>query len=389
MGFARSILGDGAGRLRRGLGVFVAVLAGLVLAGCSSSPKIPELKPIASAAPLKVLWKASVGKSEMGMPLLATAAGSVFAASERGTVARLDVKTGNEVWRQNLRTRIQGGVGADSGLVLVGTPEGEVIALDADGKPKWRARVSSEVQGAPLVAGDVVVVRSADTRIFGLDAADGKRRWVFQRTGPPLMVRAEASAVAQRDFIFAGMPGGKLAALAAPTGNLRWESTVSTPRGATELERVSDVVGSPWLAEREVCAASFQGRTACFDTNTGTTLWTKDVSTNTGVTGDSRYVFVTDERSVVVALDRSTGSSMWRQDQLLNRRLSAPLVTGRFLVVGDIEGWVHVLSRDTGSLVGRVRADNSPIPHAPIAIPGGFVVQSQDGVVVAIAAPGG
>lgn len=365
----------------------VAALGLLALAGCSSAPKIPDLKPLQSATPLQTLWRASVPRSDMSTPLLASAAGSVFAASERGTIVRLDAKTGAEQWRQNLRNRVQGGVGADSALVVVGTPDGEVIALDTDGKQRWRARVSSEVHGAPLVTSEVVVVRSTDTRMFGLDVADGKRRWVFQRTGPPLVVRTDASVVGRGDMVFAGLPGGKLAALASATGNLRWESTVSTPRGATELERVSDVVGSPWLAEREVCAASFQGRTACFDTNNGTTLWTKDVSTNTGVTGDPRYVFVTDERSVVVALDRSTGSSMWRQDQLLNRRLSAPLVLGRYIVVGDIQGWVHVLSRDTGSLVGRLRTDGTPIPNAPIAIPGGFVVQTQGGSIVAIATP--
>lgn len=368
--------------------LLAALAAALVLAGCSSAPKIPPLKPLASSAPLRTVWQVSVGRAEQAVLAPAIANEALYAAAERGAVVRVDPANGRELWRVDLRARLQAGVGAGEGIVVVGTPDGEVIALDASGKERWRARVTSEVQGVPLVTGDIVVVRTTDTRMFGLDLRDGKRRWVFQRTGPPLVVRTPAAAAAHRDFVYAGLPGGKIAAVAAATGNLRWESTVSTPRGATELERVSDVVGAPWIAEREVCAGAFQGRVACFDTNTGTTLWTKDVSTNTGVAGDARYVFVSDERSAIVALDRSTGASIWRQDQLLNRRASAPLAAGRFVVVGDVEGWLHVLARDTGALVGRVRVDSTPIQAAPRLLPDGkVVVQTRGGSLAAIALP--
>lgn len=367
----------------------LVVLAGTIvaLAGCSSSRKIPPLKPLPEPTSLRTVWTAALAGSTQAVLAPAFDEGGIYAASERGVVIRLDPGTGRELWRVDLRKSIQGGVGAGGGLVLVGTPEGEVIALGADGKVRWEARVSSEVVGVPLITGDLVVVRSADTRIFGLEARDGKRRWVFQRTPPPLVVRTPATIVGRKDLVYAGLPGGKIAAVATASGNLRWESTVSVPRGATELERVTDVVGAPWLAEREVCAGTFQGRTACFDTNTGTTLWTRDVSTSTGLAGDARYVFITDEKSAVIALDRSTGSSMWRQDQLVGRGLSAPVVVDRFVVVGDSEGFVHVLARDTGTIVGRSRTDGTPIASPALPVPGGVLVQTRGGGLAVLGLP--
>src|SRR5690606_1470774 len=143
-------------------------------------------------------------------------------------------------------------------LVVVGTREGVVIALDNDGRVLWRARVSSEVLVAPVVAGDVVVVRSADSRLFALDARDGKRQWVYQRSAPALTVRSPAGLVVRGGYVFAGFAGGKLVAVDLKNGGLRWEGTVTLPRGTTELERVADVVGQPWVGDRAACAVAYQ-----------------------------------------------------------------------------------------------------------------------------------
>lgn len=365
-----------------------ALAMALAVTGCgSSAPKIPPLPELKAGIALRTLWTASVGRARDGSFMPVYHDGNVYAAAGDGTVMRIDAATGREIWRVSVERVLNVGVGTDGKLVAVGTPEGEVIALGADGKRLWSARVSSEVQGVPLVFDDLVVVRSADARVFAFEASDGKRRWVFQRAAPALVVRTPASAVGQGGLIYAGFAGGKLAAIAAQNGGLRWEGTVSSPKGATELERVSDVVGAPWLAEREVCAVSFQGRAACFDTNTGSVLWARDISSRNGLGGDPRVIYVSDDKGVVVALNRSTGSSLWRQDQLVGRVLSTPLALGGAAAVGDVQGQVHVLARDTGALLGRAATDGTPIVAAPIAIAGGFLVQTAGGALVAFATP--
>jgi len=332
------------------------------------------------------VWQASVGRGADAVFAPAVAGDRVVAAAADGTVTELDAGTGKEVWRVRLPTRLSGGVGADCRLVVVGSPEGEVIALDEGGRTLWRARVSSEVLAPPVLTEDLVIVRSADSRIFAFDARDGRRRWLYQRVAPPLAVRSAAGAVVRGGFVFAGFSGGKLVALALNNGGLRWEGTVSLPKGTTELERVSDVVGLPWVGEREACAVAFQGRVACFDLGNGNQIWGRDISSSSGLGVDARYVYVAEDRGAVSALDRTSGRSLWRQDKLANRHLSAPLPLGAEIAVGDFEGYVHFLGRDNGAFVGRLATDASPVRAAPVALGGaGFLVQTSNGNLYALA----
>lgn len=346
----------------------------------SAPTQVPApLAPIASPIAVRTLWQASVGDGGHAAFSPAVAAGSVFAAGGDGTVARIDERTGRQLWRVDVGSRLSGGVGTDGTLVVVGSAEGEVIALEASGQVRWRARVSSEVLAPPEVAGDLVVVRSADSRVFGFDARDGRRRWVYQRQTPSLAVRSPSGLAVSGGHVFAGFPGGKLVALAQSNGGLRWEGTVSLPRGTTELERMSDVSGRPWVGERNACAVAHQGRAACFDLANGTVLWAREISSSAGLAVDARYVFVSEDRGAVSALDRTTGTSVWRQDKLQYRRLSAPLPLAQEVVVGDVEGYLHLLSREDGAFAGRVATDGTPIRGAPVRIEGGFVVQTRGG----------
>ena len=126
-------------------------------------------------------------------------------------------------------------------------------------------------------------MRTADGRIFALNLADGKRRWVYQRPTPALLLRAETAVVATTANVVAGYPGGKLIALDMDDGKLTWEVTVSLPRGSTELERVADVAGLPVIDGGRICAGAFQGKVACFDIQSGNTVWTREISTATGL----------------------------------------------------------------------------------------------------------
>jgi outer membrane protein assembly factor BamB len=360
----------------------IAALA-MVWFGCSSTPPLPDLPDIAKPIETKVLWEVALGRGGDFDLVPAIVGEAIFAAAHDGTLLRLESKTGDEVWRTEIKNKISAGVGATTGLVVVGTLNGRVVALNPDGKIVWDVRVTSEVMGTPLVTGDLVVVRTADNRVFGLSATDGKRRWTYQRTAPALTVRTVIGAATDESLIFAGFPGGKLVALAMNNGGLRWEGTVSTPKGTTELERVSDVVGVPWLGQREVCAVSYQGRAGCFDSNNGAMLWTKDVSSASGLAGEGRNVFVSDVKGAVAALDRTTGATVWRQEKLARRALSAPLLIGRFVVVGDGQGLVHLLDRVSGEFVARLETDGSPVVAAPRRIEAGFVVQTRNGTLYA------
>lgn len=366
-----------------------AAAAAAALAACSSPPTGPKPAPLpelAQAKPVRLLWRADVGAADAFVFSPALVGDAVYAAARDGTVSRLDAATGKSRWRVSVDTRLSAGVGADATSVAVATEEGEVILLEADsGKPRWRARVSSEVLAAPAIGAGLVIVRSIDNRIFAFGAEDGKRRWVYQRAASSLIVRTPAGAVIAGDSVYAGFRGGKLAAIALSNGGLRWEATVALPRGATELERVTDVVGDPVVQGREVCAAAYQGRVACYEIGSGRQVWARELSSLNGLSMDARYAFAADERGAVHALDRTSGNSVWKQDRLAYRQLSLPVPVGNAVAVGDFEGYVHFLARETGAFLARHGTGGGAIRAAPVALPGGVLVQTAGGELHALA----
>ena len=365
-------------------------LAGLLLAaaGCSGSkgPQPTELVDIPSAKRVRVLWSSGVGDAEHYVFSPAIVGESIYATGRDGTVTKLDAEKGRKIWSAPSEAGLSGGIGADRRTVAVATQDGEVIALDAEkGTVRWRARVSSEVLAAPAVGEGLVLVRSIDSRIFAFGEDDGKRRWVYQRAPTSLMVRTPAGLVIEGDTAFAGFAGGKLAAIALSNGGLRWEATVSVPKGATDLERISDVVGDPAVDGREVCVASYQGRVACYEAASGRQTWARDLSSSTGVSLDARYAYVSDSRGAVHALDRTNGRSIWKQDKLTLRQPSVPVALGDVIAVGDFEGDVHFLSRDSGAFVARYSTDGAAIRAAPVLLPSaGLLVETIDGGLYAL-----
>lgn len=353
----------------------------------SSRPaqKPAELVSFQQTAAPRVLWQGNAGNAGNSVFYPAVSGNVVYAAGASGQITGFDAASGSQVMRVEVGQRITGGVGA-GGMVLAGTGKGEVVAFDRTGKPLWKAQLSGEILAPPVAQGDLVVVRAGDGRIFGLDAVSGKRRWIYQRATPALSVRSHAGVVVERGAVFAGFAGGRLAAIALATGNVGWEGVVALPRGATELERVADVTSLPVLDERQVCAVAMQGRVACFDAARGTTIWARDLSSFAGMDIDNRYLYVTDDKNAVIALDKTSGASIWKQDKLAGRGVSAPLAFGHYVIVGDYQGYVHFLSRDDGSFAARIATDGSAIGVPPAELTSGsLVVQTRNGGVYAIA----
>jgi outer membrane protein assembly factor BamB len=381
----------------------VASTAFLLLPACSSLPSLPSMNPLdwfgskstgpkpaelpvlTNAQGVKVLWSSNIGAAEGFFFSPVMAGDGVYAAARAGTVTRLDAASGQAKWRVSVGKRISSGVGSDGTLAVVAAADGEVFALDAQsGVVKWRSRVSSEVLAQPKVSDGLALVRSADSKIFAFGIEDGKRRWVYQRPAAALIVRSPVGLTMHQGSAYAGFSGGKLVAISLGTGTARWEATVALPKGATELERVTDIVGDPSAQGREVCSAAYQGRVACYDVQNGNQLWSREMSTLTGVSFDARYAFVSDDKGAVHALDRSNGRSIWKQDRLAYRQLSLPLPLGTEVAMGDLQGYVHFVARESGAFLARFATDGSPVRAAPIKLPDGFLVQTQSGGLYAL-----
>ncbi|MDB5790964.1 MAG: outer membrane protein assembly factor BamB [Massilia sp.] len=375
--------------------VGVGVLA--LMTGCST---LSSLNPFASKskanlpAPLvelkgtmavRTAWKLDIGKAQGYQFSPALAGNTVIVAGANGDIARVEAADGRQVWRIKAGSGLTAGVGTDGNVIVVGAADGVLMAFDMDGKALWKSQLSSEILSAPAVAQGIVVARSIDNRIVGIDAATGQKKWTVQRTSPPLTLRSAPGMMVYNADVIVAQPAGKLGAFLLATGAPRWEVEVGSARGATELERVTDIGGAPAIFELDVCAVAYQGRVACYELASGTPRWTRDLSSLVGVAVDQRFVFAADDKGALHAFDREGGVSAWKNDKLSFRRLSTPLSYGRTVAVGDYQGYIHFLSREDGTFLARAATDGSAISGTPLVAGSNLIFQTQNGTVTAIA----
>lgn len=376
--------------------LLVASSAFLALTGCSSlnpfsgksdaknQPAV--LTEIKSTMSVKPSWTIPIGAAGNYVFTPAAISQNVFVAAADGTIARIEAANGRTVWRINAGAHLTAGVGVDATTVAVAGEKGQILAFDLDGKLRWKTQSTNEILSAPAVGHGLVVVRSIDNKVSAYDVNTGERKWSVERPLPPLTLRLAPGIVMSEQQVIVALPGGRMSSLALNNGGLRWEATVGEPKGATELERVADVSGAPVIMGNDICASSYQGRVACFDVGTGALRWGKALSSEVGISVDERFVFASDVGGAVNAYARNGGASAWRNDKLAHRRLSAPVSFDRAVAVGDLAGYVHFLSREDGSFIGRVTTDGSQILAAPLVVDAKLIVQTKSGSVVALAA---
>ena len=357
----------------------------------NSEPPAPLLE-ITDPIPLKKLWSTSIGvghdKQFVNLAPFVYE-GQLFIADRKGRVVALDAETGKKNWEVKTEAAISGGPGVGSGVVLVGTSDAEVLALSADdGSLLWRVEVSSEVLSVPQVDIDKVIVQAVDGNITALALDSGEQLWIHDRSVPVLTLRGTSTPAVESGLVVAGFANGKLVGLSAEKGFPVWETSIAVPQGRSEIDRLVDIDGDPIIVGGVVYVTTYQGRIAVIEAQTGNQGWQRDMSSHVGLGVDFSQVYVTDDESNVWALSRSTGASEWRLDELLNRRLTAPEPIEDYVAVGDLEGYVHLLSRYDGHIAARAKVDSKGILEKPLARDGILYVYGNSGKLSAFTLPG-
>ncbi|MNF51226.1 Outer membrane protein assembly factor BamB precursor [compost metagenome] len=368
------------------------MLAAAVLAvGCSSNGKkeLPpaELEKFSEEVELDKQWSRSIGEGQgetWNQLELASEGDSLFAADIEGLVVAMNRETGKVLWEQELDKPVSGGVGAGYGQVLVGTLKGEVIALDsASGDVQWRARVGSEVLAAPVSNGDVVVVQTQDDRLVGLDAASGNQRWSYESTPAVLTLRGTGAPVVTNRLAVAGLSSGKVIAVDVQRGIPVWEQRVAMPQGRSELERMVDIDGGLLLSGGTLYVVTYQGQLAALDLESGRPLWQRQASSYVGVATGFGNVYLSQASGSVEGIDERSTSALWSNDALARRQLTSPAVFSSNVAVGDLEGYLHLLSQVDGRFVGRVRVDSDGLRARPLVVGDWLYAYGNSGKLVA------
>jgi outer membrane assembly lipoprotein YfgL len=332
------------------------------LAACASNEK-PKATPLESFTPQvggRIAWNHRL--DGVKFPLSVGVSPSVFTvAGDDGTVVAFEADTGRELWRGSVGAKVAAGVGSDGRFASVVTRDGELVTLEA-GRVLWRKPLTVRVTTAPLVAGERVFVLGGDRSVQAFDAQDGSKLWSVQRPGDPLTLAQGGVIAAFKDTLLAGQ-GPRLAGINPNNGDIRWEVTIGSPRGANEVERLADLVAPLARVGDMVCVRSFQAAVGCVNAERATVAWTKPVG------GTDR----------ISAWKTSSGEVAWQSEKLLYRGLGAPLSTPRAVVFGDSEGVVHFLSRDKGETLLRLNTDGSPIVSAPVVSGNTMLIVTRNG----------
>jgi outer membrane protein assembly factor BamB len=343
-----------------------------------------ELVKVSNQFDLVPVWSVSIGSSEPFNFHPAVVGDAVYAASRRGGLRKMDLQSGKTLWEATVPEKLIIGPGSDGKVTAVVTTEGDVLAYDDTGKNIWKFHIGGEVLTAPVVAAGVVVIRGLDNRFVGLDAATGKRRWIYQRQQSALSLRVGYGMLSiGNDVIVTGFAGGRFGMIGIANGGLVWETPISFPKGFSEIERLNDVSAKPSMEGELICAVSYQGRIGCAQARTGTLTWFKDFSSFTGTTQSTEFVFAANEKSHVTAFRSSDGAQVWENTQLTWRDVGEPLAIGRVVLMGDKQGYIHAMSQSGGEMLARIRHDSTPVTAAPIAVGGLILVQSQGGKLTA------
>jgi outer membrane protein assembly factor BamB len=355
-----------------------AVLPGFLGGQRVERPQPAELPPNPALIGVSQAW--AVRLPAVDFPLVVPATGgSVVVATGDGTVVSIDAATGREAWRASVGGPVAAGVGSDGRLAAVVTRENELVAISA-GQVAWRAAVGAQVFTPPLVAGGRVFVLAGDRSVSAYDGTTGRRLWVQQRPGDPLVLRQSGVLLAVGNTLVAGQ-GGRLVGLDPRNGSPRWEAAIATPRGTNDIERLVDLVGPVSREDNSLCVRAYQAAVGCVDAARGTVQWTRPAGGAEGLGGDERRVFGVEGDGRLLAWRRADGERDWVNTTLQWRSLLAPVPVGRSIAVGDGNGFVHLLSREDGSLNNRLATDGSAVAAAPVLSGNTLVVVTRSGGV--------
>lgn len=373
--------------------VYVLVLS-FLLTGClpkkGTAKKTESLPSSQSEVAFQTLWKAdagaSAGKLKLNLaPTLVHLNGETFvaAADRKGNVSLTNATTGKNLWRTATKLPLSSAVGTSGDLILVGSQQADVVALDkATGEERWRTKVSSEVLSAPMGRSEGIAVLSIDSRLHGLDARSGNQQWLFDSQPPALKLRGGSSPLVFDTVALVGFASGQAGLFDLSTGRVIWLDTVAQPRGRTEIERIVDINGQMVRRGNTAYIVTYQGKLAALDLQELRVLWTRDASSYVGLDAGVNSVVVTDSQGKVQGVDRFSGETLWSQNLLVNRQPTAPLIVNDRVVLGDSEGRMYAFALETGEILGFRKLSGSGISAPPLLDNQDVIVQTKAGSLI-------
>ena len=365
--------------------ITLTIVATLFLTSCAgffNKDNAPKPAPLTS-------FKATLTPHHVWITTLKTPVGfsfnenTLFVASERGAITALNPGDGHVVWSSKIHATPTTAPGVGNGLVVVGCDHGTVAALhQMDGTPAWRTTVTGQILAKPLIAQNRVIIKTTNGGLYVLEATAGKQQWSLKQNEPDLILRGASTPLVKSNALFVGFANGHLAKINLQSGMVYWERPIAIPEGGFAIDRMIDIDANPTTTDYHLFAVTYQGNLAALDEETGRLSWSHPLSSYTGMAIRKEAVYISDAEGHLLAFNIQDGAIIWQQDSLLSRHLTAPVIMGNFLVVGDGLGYLHWFNLKDGQLAAREFV-GSAIVAAPVVEQNTLYALTTEGKLVA------
>lgn len=375
------------------------------LVGCSSSDEEELVLPeIVNQFETDIVWQESIGNGvEHYFSRLTPAVykDHVFVANRDGEVEALSLENGDTIWQTDVRenssfwpwqsdisAKLSGGILQAYGKIFIGSEHGYLLALDREtGEIIWRKKVPGEVLAKPAAGDGLIFVNLGSGKLLALHPDTGEERWSHEQEVPALTLRGQSSPIVANGGVLIGLETGKLSVLISDSGYSAWSAEIATPKGASEFERLVDVDTQPLISGPYAYAIAYNGNLAAVDIRSGNVVWKREYSSYREIAMDAQTIYVVDSNGVVYGLDKTSGIERWSQPALRGWYLTGPAVAGNYLAMGDQEGNLHWLNKESGELVSREDFDSSGFFIEPIVADDKLILYTRDGEVSAVKIP--
>ncbi|CAK9885624.1 MAG: Outer membrane protein assembly factor BamB [Candidatus Erwinia impunctatus] len=384
------------------------LLPGLIsvtlLSGCSwfsgeeDVVKMSPLPVVENVVHPRQLWSRSIGDGigDFYSNLHpASAEGMVYAADRKGIVKSMDVGDGSVEWTVDLAENaglfsksrsalLSGGITIAGNQLFIGSERGVVYALDrSNGSVLWHTNVAGEALSRPVVSDGLVLIHTSNGILQALDQTTGVSRWSVNLEVPVLSLRGESAPTVAFGAAIVGGDNGRVSAVILKQGQIIWQQRISDAKGATEIDRLSDVDTTPIVQDGVVYALAYNGSLAALDLRSGQIIWKREVGSVHDMIINNKVIYLVDQNDRVMALSTDGGVTQWTQSGLLYRNLTSPVLYAGYLVVGDEKGYLHWMSTTDGHFVAQTKVDSDGFQTEPVVASDQLLIQAKGGSLYA------
>lgn len=360
---------------KKSLHFFAILQIVFILSSCSSlqglkfwetdevDPDEPkELSSYENQKDISIIWNLSFdGENEIGNFEPGFSSQNLFFADSEGTLSSISLKSGEKEWSTELNF-LASGTAAGFGILVVADVDGNVIALDQkDGSQLWSTNVKGEILSKSVIDTQIVVVKSGSGELIGLNRVTGEIEWSYRSKLPPLTVRGSSSPVLSDDKIFVSFDNGRLGVFDINSGFPLWDGAISYASGTSELDNLIDGDSSPVIEGGLVYTTNYQGNLNIFDIAQKRSVWTSETSSFYSPVIMRGLLIVAEANSTIKSFSLSSLEESWLNEDYLNRGLSNPVSYKGSLIIGDFQGYIHIIDPLNGKTIGRKKLSRKPI----------------------------